>query len=312
MREQQDGDWKYQSGLGSVMFLCFRVAELIFGVGLFVFQPLLVFFCYALICGLTFFFLMGVVWNFDSTILSVLCTGLTLFESSNILWNYTLAVITGPGNPPFPEALEDGQLGGATRVKVCKKCNRIKPARTHHCSLCRKCVMRMDHHCPWVANCVGHCNYPYFYLFLAHSWLACIVATLFTAPRMFGLFGLNTGGMTGVGYNTSVTALCGAVALAAAFLVFWHTFLVTTNQTTLEFYSNRADVSRRHRGDGLRNPYDLGWWKKNVEQAFGRASWGQLVFKAFVPCIIRPEGDGLTWDRADMMMAVRQTETTAR
>lgn len=39
--------------------------------------------------------------------------------------------------------------------KKCKKCNSIKPPKSHHCSTCKRCVARMDHHCPWVNNCVG-------------------------------------------------------------------------------------------------------------------------------------------------------------
>lgn len=42
--------------------------------------------------------------------------------------------------------------------KKCKKCNSIKPPRSHHCSTCRRCIARMDHHCPWVNNCVGFYN----------------------------------------------------------------------------------------------------------------------------------------------------------
>lgn len=44
----------------------------------------------------------------------------------------------------------------------CKKCNFIKPLRTHHCSVCNKCVMLMDHHCMWTNNCIGLHNYKQF------------------------------------------------------------------------------------------------------------------------------------------------------
>ena len=44
----------------------------------------------------------------------------------------------------------------------CKKCQFIKPLRTHHCSVCNKCVMLMDHHCMWTNNCIGLHNYKQF------------------------------------------------------------------------------------------------------------------------------------------------------
>jgi palmitoyltransferase ZDHHC2 len=34
-------------------------------------------------------------------------------------------------------------------LRVCEKCNLIKPDRAHHCSVCKKCILKMDHHCPW-------------------------------------------------------------------------------------------------------------------------------------------------------------------
>ncbi len=61
------------------------------------------------------------------------------------------------------------RLQGGT-LRVCQKCQRYKPARTHHCRVCRRCVLRMDHHCPWTNNCVGHGNYRAFLLLLVCEW----------------------------------------------------------------------------------------------------------------------------------------------
>ena len=45
---------------------------------------------------------------------------------------------------------------------VCKKCDALKPLRTHHCSVCDRCVLLMDHHCMWTNNCIGLKNYKPF------------------------------------------------------------------------------------------------------------------------------------------------------
>ena len=63
---------------------------------------------------------------------------------------------------------------GFSRFRLCKKCNEVKPPRTHHCSICQTCVMRMDHHCPWTGNCIGLKNYKYFICFLFWTIMACL------------------------------------------------------------------------------------------------------------------------------------------
>jgi hypothetical protein len=45
---------------------------------------------------------------------------------------------------------------------ICKKCDFMKPLRTHHCSVCDQCVIMMDHHCMWTNNCIGLHNYKQF------------------------------------------------------------------------------------------------------------------------------------------------------
>lgn len=61
------------------------------------------------------------------------------------------------------------------KQRYCKKCQTLKPDRTHHCSTCKRCVLKMDHHCPWLATCVGLRNYKPFLLFLVYTCLFCWV-----------------------------------------------------------------------------------------------------------------------------------------
>ena len=54
---------------------------------------------------------------------------------------------------------------------------------------------------------------------------------------------------------------------ALSLFICWHTYLVATNQTTIEFYSNRMDaMDARHAGQVWRNPYSVGP-RANFEQA---------------------------------------------
>ena len=57
-------------------------------------------------------------------------------------------------------------------IRMCARCLRTKPDRTHHCSQCNRCVLKMDHHCPWIHNCVGLFNYVYFCCFLFFTVLS--------------------------------------------------------------------------------------------------------------------------------------------
>ena len=64
-------------------------------------------------------------------------------------------------------------LPSSYQVTNCKRCNGLRPPRSHHCSSCEKCILKLDHHCVFVANCVGQRNQKPFILFLSYAALGC-------------------------------------------------------------------------------------------------------------------------------------------
>jgi hypothetical protein len=70
------------------------------------------------------------------------------------------------------------QVDKSNKDLFCRKCDKVRPYRTHHCKVCNKCILKMDHHCPWVANCVGVYSQKYFFLFLFYATIGDFIAFL--------------------------------------------------------------------------------------------------------------------------------------
>jgi len=231
------------------------------------------------------------IWN--------LCLG--AWMASNIVYNYFMAVFTPPGESPASfsvssEELERIKNDQHPQFKWCKKCNRIKPPRSHHCHICKKCVLRMDHHCPWISNCVGFGNHKYFFLFLFYLCTStAYVALLAYQPfRVSTNFKMPWKGFSSRGTIMFTFVVTMAVTAAVGFMMAWNLYLLLTNQTTIEFYTNQYKASKaRSKGESFFNEFDLGSWK-NFQQFFGvsgRSAWlGWLM-----PSPRSPLGNGIEY-----------------
>jgi len=216
----------------------------------------------------------------------------------NIVYNHVMAIFTSPGTIPdyvsvptnIEQLIQEERYRDRTQfTKYCRSCRKPKPPRAHHCHICKKCVLKMDHHCPWVANCVGHGNYKYFLLFLFYLFIGCAYIVVVTLPAFF----TKTDRPLRIeheGPALFALVLCASAFFAIALMLCLHSYLVSTNQSTIELYYNRKQSKvAKSRGEIFFNLYDMGT-KKNFESVFGV---GRYWFSWLLPG--KPPGDGLAF-----------------
>jgi hypothetical protein len=87
---------------------------------------------------------------------------ITSFFAVQAIFNYLACVLTKPGSPSVPAGTKyfpverserESYFDDGTLWRHCKKCDNVKPPRSHHCNVCQQCVLNMDHHCPWYFLC---------------------------------------------------------------------------------------------------------------------------------------------------------------
>ena len=149
------------------------------------------------------------------------------------------------------------------------------------------------HNCPWIANCVGYRNYRHFYLFMLYLWWGCVYIVGLIVPTIIA---------PQPGHHSSISDTPLFLSLVVAFagwagltgMLGLHTWLVVTNQTTLEFYVNgRRKEEKRKRGAGeYRNVYDLGV-RRNIEGMLGKGRW---LLSCLVPFAAQMPGNGLWFE----------------
>jgi palmitoyltransferase len=145
-------------------------------------------------------------------------------------------------------------------------------------------------------NTVGYFNYRYFYSFLLYVFVAMVYGSIITYKPFLSvqsyeyrqqLLQSRREGFTttqhlypwipipseraAVGFSF---LLCLSIGFAVLTLLGFHTYLLLTAQTTIEFHANWASRRKAKKlNKKWKNPYDLGW-KRNVQQVYGAGtSW---------------------------------------
>lgn len=169
-------------------------------------------------------------------------------------------------------------------VRMCQRCLKCKPDRSHHCSQCNQCILKMDHHCPWVANCIGFYNYKYFMCMLFYTSVTCNVISM-TSHRVVQAVLQREGMPYGMQFYvvTAYVLACVFGIIITCFLLF-HIWLISNQYTTIEYCEKRRS---RNGIFSERSPYDLGCY-----QNF-KTILGSNIFLWFFPIEREHSGNGL-------------------
>lgn len=173
----------------------------------------------------------------------------------------------------------DEEVGVGSGVAICKTCQKMKPPRTHHCSTCERCVIRMCHHCPWVGTCIGFRNHKFFILYLFYTVIATFYATVLLIRYLVHCSlttrKLNERFLVLAGFFTPFALMIALIFFVGVAAIFgWSLFLLSRNQTTIEYYRFNPEEE----GDGkvdVKN-YSKGAMA-NVRHVMGSSPWIWLV-----------------------------------
>ncbi|KAG5014432.1 hypothetical protein AAZX31_08G009700 [Glycine max] len=179
----------------------------------------------------------------------------------------------------FPRT-KDVILNGITlKVKYCDTCMLYRPLRASHCSVCDNCVERFDHHCPWVGQCIGLRNYRFYYMFVFSATLLCLYVHAFCWVYIVKIKDSEAISI----WKAMSKTIASIVLIVYTFLCSWfvggltifHTYLISTNQSTYENFKNRYDPQT--------NPYNRGMVNNFKEVFCTRIPPSKNNFRSKVP-----------------------------
>jgi DHHC palmitoyltransferase len=134
--------------------------------------------------------------------------------------------------------------GSEVLTKFCPTCRFYRPPRCSHCAVCDACVEKFDHHCPWVGTCIGRRNYQPYLTFIYSASVSCAlliglsVAVLVILSQREDAEFIEVLKDQWAAAVVAVYCACGLIFVGA--LSAFHTYLISTNQTTYEYFRHRA------------------------------------------------------------------------
>ncbi len=192
-----------------------------------------------------------------------------------ICLTYYISVSRSPGTPALsPGGDKDENL------KMCRKCDRIKPPRCHHCKTCQTCVLRMDHHCPFLNNCLGYRNHGVFICFLL-SVDVCVGYIFWELLlRAYDIY-LQRNEPSYLGPSTVEIVftilnilLCFGILISVGVLTVHQLKNLAINMTTIEEWEaeHHETLVDEGRADHVEFPYDIGIYE-NLKAVLGPCPW---------------------------------------
>ncbi|KAI4341328.1 hypothetical protein MLD38_026062 [Melastoma candidum] len=173
---------------------------------------------------------------------------------------------TGHQRRPPKEVMINGR---PVKLNYCETCLLYRLPRCSHCSICDNCVERFDHHCPWIGQCIGLRNYRFFFMFVLNAIILCVYVFGFCWVHVKNI-------MDGEGislWKALIKSVASIALIIYSFLALWfvggltvfHSYLISTNQTTYENF--------RFHYDQQANPYNIGIL----------GNWKEVIFSSIPP-----------------------------
>ncbi|KAI5432589.1 hypothetical protein KIW84_020049, partial [Lathyrus oleraceus] len=170
-----------------------------------------------------------------------------LYPPVPVEYNESVGINIEPNHPPryLPRFKEVIINGITVKVKYCHTCMLYRPPRCSHCSICDNCVERRDLHCTLLGQCIGLRNYRSFYVFIFSMTLLCLYIHGYCWVYIKGIQVSEEISIWEAMKKTPVSIALIVYSLISGvyvgILTIFHTYLISTNQTTDEKIGYRSD-----------------------------------------------------------------------